>query len=235
MLPISSRLDTSCIQAVPSFAALVATPFARGVNALCWPRALEGDFGEIVSALGDGEDVEPLDPDRLRTLSLSRSGRSARDAVLDDLERLHALDLDPELDLIHAYPRDHRGRAVSTDVYSFHVDSAPIETSTWFCTYYGPPTEGLRSADAQRRIDVSCTRAALLAEYGGNDDEGFGDFLREHAYDRHYVPSPGARPHAFAIHALWRIAVEWPGSAVPACVHRAPTTRADEKRLLLIA
>ena len=37
---------------VGSFNELLTTPLADGVNALCWPRALSGDFDEVVSALG---------------------------------------------------------------------------------------------------------------------------------------------------------------------------------------
>ena len=37
------------IKMVNSFRELVTTPFADGVNALCWPRALPGDFGEVVA------------------------------------------------------------------------------------------------------------------------------------------------------------------------------------------
>ena len=32
------------------------------------------------------------------------------------------------------------------------------------------------------------TRAALLELYGGADDDGFRDFLKEEHYDLHYAP-----------------------------------------------
>ena len=40
------------IKTVLSFAELVDTPFADGVHALCWSRALPGDFGKVVEKLG---------------------------------------------------------------------------------------------------------------------------------------------------------------------------------------
>jgi hypothetical protein len=40
------------VRVVTSFDELVATPFADGVNALCWPRQLDGDFAEVVRQLG---------------------------------------------------------------------------------------------------------------------------------------------------------------------------------------
>ncbi len=40
------------IQRVNSFQELVTTPFAAGVNALCWPRTLPGDFSEVMRLLG---------------------------------------------------------------------------------------------------------------------------------------------------------------------------------------
>ena len=36
------------IQVVTSFQELVSTPFAEGINALCWPRTLPGNFSEVV-------------------------------------------------------------------------------------------------------------------------------------------------------------------------------------------
>lgn len=50
--PEAYRLERQALlQTVHSFAELVGTPFADGVNALCWPRALPGDFGEVVEKL----------------------------------------------------------------------------------------------------------------------------------------------------------------------------------------
>jgi hypothetical protein len=224
------------VRTVGSFDELLATPFAAGVNALCWPRELPGDFGEIVAQLGASEGVQPLEAPQLNALALTAAGRAARDFLLADLGLLRAHGLAPELNCIHGYERDAPNVLVPTDVYDFHVDSAPIESATWLCTYHGPASEGLRNDEAVRRTDDSATRTALLREYGGSDDAGFRDFLREHHYDLHYAARPGARPFSFGLGHLWRLAVDWPGSAVPPCIHRAPTTQpVDPPRLLLIS
>jgi hypothetical protein len=117
---------------------------------------------------------------------------------------------------------------------SFHADSAPVEADTWLCTYHGSPSEGLRNEEALRRVDVTATRAELLREYGGVDDAGFHEFLHEHCYDLHYAPLQGARPYSFGVGNLWRIAVDWPDSPVPPCVHRAPATIPGQPRLMVI-
>jgi hypothetical protein len=69
-----------------------------------------------------------------------------------------------------------------------------------------------------------------------NEDDGeFREALREHCFDLHYAPLPHARPYSFGVANLWRIAVDWPGSSVPACIHRAPEPgKGDSRRLLLI-
>ena len=236
MPPAPPFADFPCIKVVRTFAELVATPFAGGVNALCWPRTLPGDFGEIVARLGAGEGIVPLDEARLTALDLGPAGRVARDFMLADLRLLRDQGLAPELNCIHAYPRDEDAAVVPVDVYSFHADSAPVETSTWLCTYHGPASEGLRNEEAQPRAAVPATRAALLKEYGGADDAGFREFLSENCYDLHYAPMANAQPWSFGLGHLWRIAVDWPGSPVPPCVHRAPATRpGDPARLLLIS
>ena len=235
MQPSTPQIGYDRIKLVGSFAELVARPFADGVNALCWPRSLPGDFGEVVAQLGAGDGIMPLDEPRLTALALSDAGRIARAFLLADLQLLREHGLAPELNCIHGYPRDDATAAVPTDVYSFHADSAPIEAATWLCTYQGPASEGLRNEEAQRRSDVPATRAVLLQEYGGADDAGFREFLHEHCYDLHYAPLPHAQPFSFGLGHLWRIAVDWPGSPVPPCLHRAPATRPGEGRLLLIS
>jgi hypothetical protein len=224
------------IKAVGSFDALISTPFRDGVNALCWPRELPGDFREIVERLGGGEGIVSIDDARLRSLELSDAGRIARDVLLRDQELLRAHDLSPNVDCIHSTARDLRGGPICTDVYSWHVDSADAEADTWLCTYLGAASEGLRNEEAVRRVDVPGTRAELLALYGGEDDNGFREFLTENFYDLHYVPTPGTRPFSFGIGNLWRIATEYPDSPVPPCIHRAPETSPDQPpRLLLIS
>lgn len=224
------------VRVVGSFTELVTTSWAGGVNALCWPRTLSGDFAEIVARVAATDGIVPLDDDALAALPLSAAGIVAREILREDLHRLREHGLAPSLDVIAGYPRDADGGPVPTDVYSFHADSAPVAADTYLCTYHGATSEILRNEDAVRRIDVPATRAELLALYGGVDDAGFAEFLHEHCYDLHYTPVAGARPLAFQRGHLWRLATEWPGCPVPPCVHRAPTTAPGEPpRLLLIS
>jgi hypothetical protein len=220
---------------VGSFHELVTTPFAGDVNALCWPRVLPGDFGEVVGALGAGEGIITLDDARLRNLAVSAAGRVAIEVLLEDQRLLRDHEHDPVLNCIHDYPRDENAGPVRTDVFSFHADSAPVEADTWLCTYHGPASDGLRNDEAQRRVDVSETRAELLQLFGGEDGDDFREYLSEQCYDLHYAAVPQARPFSFGLGHLWRIAVDWPGSPVPPCIHRAPDTLPGEPpRLLLI-
>jgi len=228
--------DYPRIRRVDSFHALVSTPFGDGVNALCWERSLPGDFGEVVARLGGGSGLVPVDADRLRGLRVSAAGQVAIDVLLEDLERLRTHDLDPVLNCIHDYPRDEEPGPVVTDVFSYHADSAPVAADTWLCTYHGAPSEGLRNEEAQRRVDDPATRRLLLEEFGGADDDDFRAYLAEHCYDLHYAPIPGTRPFSFGRSHLWRIAVDYPGSPVPPCIHRAPATVPGQPpRLLLIS
>lgn len=223
------------VRTVESFTALLEARWDNGINALCWPRTLAGDFAEVANALGMGEGIVPLDESRLRSLLPSPAGQLARDVMLADLRLLRDHGLAPELNCIYAYPRDEDATVIKTDVYSWHADSAPIETATWLCTYHGAASEGLPNAQARRKSNDPVLRAALLREYGGKDDAGFAEFLREHGYSLHYAELPNAEPWSFGISHLWRIAVDWPGSPVPPCIHRAPfQTPGDLPRLLLI-
>ncbi len=225
------------VRLVSSFEELATTPLTDGVNALCWPRTLPGDFSEVVALLrtDEADGIITLDEARLLALPLSPAGRTAVEVMLADLKLLRDRNLDPVLNCIHAYPRDHDAGPVATDVFSFHADSAPVPADTWLCTYHGAPSEGLANEDAVRRIDIPETRAALLAEYGGADDEDFAEYLRENCYDLHYAAAPRAKPYSFGLFNLWRIAVDYPNSPVPPCIHRAPATVPGEPRLLLIS
>lgn len=220
---------------VKSFHELVTTPFAGSVNALCWERTLPGDFREIVQRLGGGEGVVPLEDAQLRALDLSAAGRAAVEFMLADLHSLREQGRDPVLNCIYGYPRDEEAGPVATDVFSFHADSAPIEADTWLCTYAGAPSEGLQNQETERRVEIPETRAELLKLFGGSEGEDFETFLKENCYDLHYAPKPEARPYSFGVGHLWRIAVDWPGSPVPPCIHRAPMTSPGEPRLLLIS
>jgi hypothetical protein len=224
------------IRTITSFEALVSTPFADGINALCWRRSLPGDFAEVIAHLGSGEGILPLDKERLHSLPVSSEGRAAIDGMLADLRMLRAHGLAPELNCVYGYPRDDNSASLPTDVYSFHADCAPVEADTWLCTYHGAPSEGLLNAEARRRIEVPSVRAELLQRFGGADDEAFAEHLRENCHDLHYVPLANARPYSFGVGHLWRIAIDYPGSPVAPCIHRAPNTLpGDPPRLLLIS
>jgi hypothetical protein len=236
MTPLLLPRDYPRIRRVHSFEELVTARFGDGVNALVWERTLPGDFGEVVAKLGCTEGINTLDEAQLKSLPLSAAGKVAVEILLEDQRLLREHDLDPVLNCINAYPRDEQPGPVTTDVFSFHVDSATVETDTWLCTYHGPASEGLRNDEAQRRVDIPETRAALLKLFGGTDDESFREFLSENCYDLHYAPKAGAQPFAFGVGNLWRIATEYPGSPVPPCIHRAPKTLPGQPpRLLLIS
>lgn len=236
MTPFNLPADYPRIRRVHSFQELVTTPFTDGVNALCWERSLPGDFAEVVARLGDGDGIVTLEEEQLLSLPMSGAGRVAVEFLLADLRLLRAQELAPVLNCIHGYPRDDAPGPVATDVFSFHADSAPVMADTWLCTYHGAPSEGLRNEEAQRRVDISATRAELLKIFGGEDDGAFREFLNEHCYDLHYAPVAGAKPFSFGLGNLWRITTEWPGSPVPPCIHRAPETApGDPPRLLLIS
>ncbi len=224
------------IRVVGSFEELVMTPLRDGINALCWQRTLLGDFGEIVEKLEVGKGITSIDEERLLALELSGAGQVAREVLLQDLALLRASDLLPSLDCIHGYVNEIESELLRTDVQSWHVDSATVEADTYLCTYFGAASEGLRNEEAMRRVDVPAVRAELLQLYGGEDGEGFRDYLNENYLDLHYKPLPAARPFSFGLGHLWRIATEYPESPVPPCIHRAPATLPGQlPRLLLIS
>ena len=223
------------VRQVRSFEELRSTRFADGINALCWERALPGDFTEVIAKLGPGEGIVPLEDGRVRALDLTPAGRLAAEAMLADQKLLRDHDLAPSLNCVFDCVRGADAGTVPTDVMSFHVDSAPVEVDTWLCTYHGACSEGLLNEDALLKVSVPEIRAGLLKEYGGADDAGFAEFLHEHSYDSHYAPKPGATPYPFGTFAFWRIATRWPGSLVPPCIHRAPENHPGSPRLLLIS
>ena len=236
MPPFTPPAGYNRIKVVKTFDELVTTPFSDGVNALCWQRTLCGDFAEVVARLDVRDGITTLDDARLRALHLSDAGRAAVDDLLQDQQRLRDLGLSPVLDCIHGYPRDGADRVVPTDVYSFHADSATVAMDTYLCSYTGAASEGLRNDEAKRCIDVPEVRAKLLEEFGREDEAEFREYLKENCYDLHYVALPDAQPFVFGLGNLWRIAVDYPGSPVPPCVHRAPETCPGQPpRLLLIS
>ncbi len=228
--------DYPRIKRVKSFHELITTPFAGGVNALCWERMLPGDFSEVVEHFGSSEEIIALDDARLLAHPVSAAGRVAIAILLADQRLLREHDLDPVLNCINRYPRDENPGPIPTDVFSFHTDSATVEADTYLCTYHGPASEGLRNDEALRRVDIPATRAELLQRFGGEDNEAFREYLKENCYDLHYAPVPSAQPFSFGLSNLWRIAVDYPGSPVPPCIHRAPATLPGQPpRLLLIS
>jgi hypothetical protein len=236
MTPFTLPPDYPRVKRVRSFQELIDTPFAEGINAFCWERALSGDFGEVVERLGAGEEIAILDEALLLGLSVSKAGRLAIDQLLEDYHLLKNSDLEPALNCIRDYPHDENPGPVPTDVFSFHADSATVEADTYLCTYHGPASEGLRNDEALRQVDIPETRGKLLKLFGGNDDDAFGEYLKENCYDLHYAGVPSARPFSFGVGNLWRLATNYPGCPVPPCIHRAPATlRGAPPRLLLIS
>jgi len=225
------------VKIVESFDELITTPFAGGINALCWRRSLEGNFDEVAKALQQTDDMVTVNDQDLLELKLSPSGQLACKTLMSDQCLLRDIDLSPSLDSIFKYPVSESDDPVSTDVYSFHVDSCPVEVDTYLCSYNIVGSEGLCNLEAMRCIDQLSTRRQLLKQYGGEDDKGFRLFLRDKCYDLHYLPSsPGIQPYSFGIGHLWRLATQWPGSRVLPCIHRAPVwSSVDVPRLLLIS
>jgi hypothetical protein len=143
MTPFTHPLSFPRVKTVSDFDALVSTPFTNGVNALCWPRSLDGDYAEVMRAISGDDPIINLDDTALRSLSLTAVGRLAAETMIADLHRLRARGLDPSLNCINGYPHDDDPGPVRTDVFSFHADRAPFEADTWLCTYCGPSSEGV--------------------------------------------------------------------------------------------
>ena len=224
------------VKLVSSFNELVTTRFSGEINALCWPRALAGDFEEVVQKISATEDIETLDEALLRSLPLSAAGKAAVDTLIADQRGLLELGLSPVLECIRRYPTEENPGIVPIDVYSFHADSATTEADTFLCSYTESSSEGVLNEDAVCCIDIPETRARLLEEFGGEDDASFREYLHDHCYDLHYDARPGAKRYTFGLHNFWRIAVDYPGNPVLPCVHRAPDTVSGRPpRLLLIS
>ena len=236
MTPFTRPPGYTRIKVVDSFHELITTPFGSSFNAFCWKRKLPGNFSEVVEHLGASDGITTVEDSRLLALPMSAAGRVAIEALLIDQRLLRDHGLAPVLDCIHCYPRDEDPGPVATDVYSFHADSATVEADTYLCTYHGAPSEGLHNDEAQRRVDIPETRAELLKLFGGDDNDDFGEYLKENCYSLHYAPVPQAQPFCFGMGNLWRIAIDYPGSSVPPCIHRAPETMPGQPpRLLLIS
>ena len=221
------------IHCVTNFQDLVSTPFHGEMNAICWTRTLSGDFSEIVQKIELNENMEELDEELLRALSLSEQGQLARTILLNDLKMLKAQGASPILNLIRCYERDESFPFFPTDVYSFHVDRSPVPTDTFLCTYYGESSEILPNAQAEQKVLLPEIRDALKKLYNGAD-EGFESFLNEHFFDLHYQAKPKAQPFSLGLGHLWKLAVDHPESQVAPCIHRAPKEKTGQTRLLMI-
>ncbi len=136
------------------------------------------------------------------------------------------------LNLIDHYPRDEDYLGFPTDVYSFHVDRAPVPSATFLCTYYGAPSELLANDQAIQQVLVPEVRREIEQLYDGPELD-FGAFLAEHYLDLHYRAEPGAQPIRLGRGHLCKLAIDHPGLEVPPCIHRAPEER-GQRRLMLI-
>ena len=221
------------IHCVANFHDLVSVPFHGEMNAVCWTRKLTGDFSEIVKKVKLNGNISAIEQEELRELQLSEQGQMAREILLNDLKMLEAHGASPVLNVIKYYDRDNAHPFFPTDVYSFHVDRSPVPTDTFLCTYYGEPSEILPNSQGQKKVLIPEIREELKKQYGGAG-EGFESFLSEHFFDLHYQATPNACPISLGPGHLWRLAVDHPGSQVPACIHRAPKEKQGQYRLLLI-
>ena len=171
--------------------------------------------------------------DDLLALQLSEKGNKAREIILNDLQLLADFGASPSLNLLKCYERDEELDFISTDVYSYHVDRSPIATDTFLCTYHGAVSDIIPNGQAEQKVLIPEIRTKLAALHNGPAEE-FEDFLKENYFDLHYQAQPQAVPVNLGLGHLWRLAVDHPQQQVPPCIHRAPTEKEGEYRLLLI-
>lgn len=224
----------SSIQTVTSFQDLMDTPFEGKINAMCWNRKLEGDFAEIVKKLEGVEKITVVRPKELEGLDLTLAGCLARDVILNDLKMLEVEGAAPILNIIKNYARDEDYICFPTDVYSFHVDRSPWPADTILCSYFGASSEIISNDDAIQKILIPEIRAELLQIYEAEEHGSFDEFLKDYFFDLHYQVDPKIVPVSLGIGHLWKLAIDHPECKVLPCVHRAPTEKNGESRLLLI-
>lgn len=218
---------------VDNFQTLVNSPFKDDVNALCWKRELVGDFNEIVRKLTLNNLVTEISEEDLLSLELTSAGQLARTTIISDLKLLQEHGAQPVLNLIKHYERAEDDFFFPTDVYSWHVDRAPIPTATFLCTYHGATSEMVENTYAQQKITIPRIEEELRSYYDPNDGS-FQEFLIENFFDLHYEVAPNAPIIKFEQGHIWRLAVDHPDSPVLPCVHRAPVESDQELRLMII-
>jgi hypothetical protein len=218
---------------VSSFHELVNTPFSGNINAICWKREGVGDYTEIVNKTVLNDNIIELDEAFISQLNLNEQGQLAREAILNDMQLLKAHGALPNLNIIKCYERDEAKAIIPTDVYSFHVDSSPIPTDTFLCTYYGSPSEILPNDQAIQKVLIPNIREELKKQYG-KSEEGFELYLAENCYDLHYQAITNASPISLGVGNLWRLATLHPESKVLPCIHRAPEEKDGQPRLMMI-
>ena len=221
------------IQFVENFQDLISTPFHGDVNSMCWTRNIIGDFSEIIQKVELDGYMAILEPEALMGFDLSLKGQFAREILINDLKMLQSFGADPVLNVIKAYERDDSFPIFPTDVYSFHVDHSPVPFDTYLCTYQGESSDILPNSQALQKVLVPEIREELKKLYGG-DEIGFEAFLTENFFNLHYDAKPGANPISLGIGNMWKLAIDFPDSQIPPCIHRAPKEKIGEKRLLLI-
>lgn len=228
--------DPPWLASVESAERFFATSLHGERNAVRWRRPLAGDFAELarLAASLDDADRVPLDDAALVTLRCYAAPpvRAAIDCVLADLALLRAHGHEPSFELLRRYERDP-DPDLPVDVHSFHVDTANAPVETILCTYFGAASEVLAREDAERCVDEPALRAQLRRRFGAGDDDAFAAWLAEHAFDLHFRMRAGTAAFAFARGELCRLAVQHPGAAAPACIHRAPPPDGTPRLLLI--
>ena len=225
--------DNNQIKVVSTFSELVNLNFQGDNNAIGWHRNLVGDFKEIVDKLELKENITEVSIEDLLALQLSESGHLAREIILKDVQLLTDFGASPSLNLLKNYERDDELDFISTDVYSYHIDRSPIETDTFLCTYYGPASDILPHDQVEQKVLIPEIREKLKKLHDGPEAE-FETFLEDYFFDLHYQPKPNTKPMNLGSGHLWRLAVDHPTQQVLPCVHRAPTEKDGEYRLLMI-
>ena len=213
---------------------LLSTPFQGEVNAMCWDRILTGDFSEIIDKIDLREkNITELTVKTLRKLQLSESGQLAREILINDLLLFEAAGASPQLNIIRNYERDEELPFFPTDVYSFHIDRATIPSATFLCTYFGSTSEIIPNSEVTPKMLIPEIRAELKKLYDG-EEKGFESFLIDNFFDLHYQVNPNANPISLGVGQMWKLAIDYPESPVLPCIHRAPSEKKGEPRLLLI-